>query len=270
MNLKQLINKSVYGTIGYISSQDDIDLLEQYILYNLHILKEFKQIVVATNYGASNWYDLQKQRKINFVLWRKHFPNCVLIDSKINRGHHIGTSDLDDMIFDWCKENHIEWLCKSANDIIIQENIFNKEIEEADFYYLNGIGYAGAKLYDFDPKRIIDEYLIDHFYPQTNFYFINISKTDYLNNKKHVTEVYENLQQYGGTVWDHGFKSCEFLLRECIERNNLSKYHLITKENFIILLNTILKFNIHDGSHKNIMIENICHFHFNNEPVIEI
>jgi hypothetical protein len=50
MNLKQLINKSVYGTIGYISSQDDLNLLEQYILYNLPVLKEFKKIIVATNY----------------------------------------------------------------------------------------------------------------------------------------------------------------------------------------------------------------------------
>jgi hypothetical protein len=39
MNLKQLINKSVYGVVGYISSQNDLDLLEQYILYNLPVLK---------------------------------------------------------------------------------------------------------------------------------------------------------------------------------------------------------------------------------------
>jgi hypothetical protein len=52
MLLKELINKSVYGTIGYITSQDDLDLLEQYILYNLPVLKEFKQIVIATNYGS--------------------------------------------------------------------------------------------------------------------------------------------------------------------------------------------------------------------------
>ena len=44
MNLKQIINKSVYGTIGYVSSQDDLDLLEHYILNNLKVLKEFKQI----------------------------------------------------------------------------------------------------------------------------------------------------------------------------------------------------------------------------------
>jgi len=28
MNLKQLINKSIYGTVGYISSQDDLNFIE--------------------------------------------------------------------------------------------------------------------------------------------------------------------------------------------------------------------------------------------------
>ena len=58
MNLKQLINKSVYGTIGHISSQDELDLLEQYIVYNLPVLKEYKQIIIATNYKilATKYY----------------------------------------------------------------------------------------------------------------------------------------------------------------------------------------------------------------------
>ena len=90
MNLKQLINQSVYGTIGYISSQNDLELLEQYILYNLPVLKEYKQIIVATNYSTLGLIDSNAQ------LWKKYFPSCVLLDSPINRGHNIGTSDLDD------------------------------------------------------------------------------------------------------------------------------------------------------------------------------
>ena len=52
MNLKQLINKSTYGTIGYIASEDDLARMEQYLLYSLEVLKEYKNIVVATNYGG--------------------------------------------------------------------------------------------------------------------------------------------------------------------------------------------------------------------------
>ena len=98
MDLKQLINKSVYGTIGYISSQDDIELLEQYILYNLPVLIEFKKIVVATNYKE---FDLQLINR-HIDMWEKYFPTCYLIDSKLNRGHNFGTADLDNILFDWC------------------------------------------------------------------------------------------------------------------------------------------------------------------------
>jgi hypothetical protein len=270
MNLKQLINKSVYGTIGYISSQDDLDLLESYILYNLPVLKEFKNVVVATNYGISDWHNLQKQRKTNFELWRKYFPECILIDSKINRGHNFGTADLDDAIFDYCKENNIEWLCKSANDVIFQESILDKEIEEADFYYLNGIGYGGMIKYDFNFDKIIDK----DFYPQTNFYFINVSKTDYLNDQDYLDKTYSHIQtieNYNGKVWEHipGW-SCEDFLKNCVQRNNLSKHHLIPEEKYLYLLKMIKDHNIHDCSHKNLMIEGICHFQYSNQPIIQI
>jgi hypothetical protein len=166
MVLKNLINKSIYGGMGYISSQEDLDLLEQYILYNLPVLKEFKQVIVATNYGSP----LQKE---NTQIWKKYFPNCIILNSEINRGHNHGYIDLENLIFDWCKENQKEWLCKVSNDIIIQEFILKKEIKEADFYYLNGIGYGGMIKYDFDFDRIINE----EFYPQGNFYLMNVSKS---------------------------------------------------------------------------------------------
>ena len=108
MNLKQLINKSIYGTIGYISSQDDLDLLEQYILYNLSVLKEFKQILVVTNY--KNYPEFVDN---NTKLWKKYFHNCVLIDLEINRDHSFGIADSENTIIDYCKNNNIEWLCKA-------------------------------------------------------------------------------------------------------------------------------------------------------------
>ena len=234
MNLKQLINKSVYGTIGYITSQDDIDLLEPYILYNLPVLKEFKHIVVATNYKELNLQLINRY----IDMWEKYFPNCYLIDSGVNRGHNFGTADLDNMVFDWCKENNEEWLCKSSNDVIFQETILDIEIEEADFYYLNGISYETLCLNNFDYKQIYDK----HFYPQTNFYFINTFKIDCLNDKEHIDEIYDkvqNIPDYNGKAWEYGFKSCEILLRETIEKYNLSKYHLVSEEKYHILLQII-------------------------------
>jgi hypothetical protein len=265
MTLQKIINKSYYGSIGYISSKEDIDLLERYIIYNLPVLKQFKQIISATNY--KNHPELVEE---NNMLWKKYFPNCICLNNNINRGHNHGNADLDNIIFDYCKEHNIEWLCKSANDSIINETLLDKEIEEADFYYLNGIGVGGMVKYNFDFDIIINE----NFYPQTNFYFINVNKCDYLNNKKYLDETYEYIQmlsKYNGKIWEYipGW-SCEDFLKQCIERNNLSKYHLISQEKYITLLQTIKSHNIHDCSHKNIVIEGICHLQHPEQQIIEI
>jgi len=263
MLLKELINKSIYGTIGYITSQDDLDLLESYILYNLPVLEEFKQIVVATNYGS----EFQNE---NTQLWKKYFPNCIVIDSELNRGHNHGYTDLDNLVFNWCKENNEEWLCKGANDVVFNDSILKKEVDDAGFYYMNGIGYGGMVKYDFDFEKIIDEV----FYPQTNFYFINVSKTDFLNDKVFLDETYDYIQslpEYNGKIWEYikGW-SCEDLLKNCIERNNLSKLHLIPLEKYRILLQVIKDNIVHDCSHKNIMIEGVCHFAYPKSQIIEI
>lgn len=249
--------------MGYISSPEDIALLEQYIVYNLPVLVEFKSVVVATNYGTPLQEETAK-------LWKKYFPNCVILDSKVNRGHNHGYVDLENLIFDWCKQNKEEWLCKVSNDIIIQESILNKEIGEADFYYTNGIGYGGMSKYDFDFDKIIKE----DFYPQGNFYILNVSKCDYISDKKYLDETYDKIQalpEYSGRIWEYipGW-SCEDFLKECINRNNLSREHLISEENYRILLNVIKDHTVHDPSHKNIMIEGICHLQWPEQKIIVI
>ena len=265
MKLKEIINQSIYAPTGYIESINDLDKLEQYIVYNLPVLKEFKQIVVATNYSKSN-----SNRISNEHLWKSYFPNCILIHSNVNRGHNFGTADLDNMVFDYCKENNLKWICKSDNDVILLPELLDKEVDEADFYYINGIGYGGMIKYNFDPNKIINE----DFYPQTFFYFIDVTKVDYLNNKQYIDKTYNQVQSipnYNGKVWEYidGW-SCETFLKECINRNNLNKFHLIPQEKYITLLQIIKDYNIHDCSYKNIMVEGVCHFQFPNQEIIQI
>lgn len=264
MVIRELVNKSVYGTIGYIKSVEDLNMLEQYIVYNLSVLKEFKQILVATNYSES------ELESLNELLWLKYFPNTIFLHSKKNRGHNHGNADLDNMIFDYCKINNIRWLCKSANDIIFTSDLLDKEIDKADFYYLNGIGYGGIEKYNFDFTKVIDE----DFYPQTNFYFIDTGKVDYLNDKQYLDETYDyitSLSNYNGKIWEYidGW-SCEGFLKQCVERNKLLKFHLIPQEKYLSLLQIVKDFNIHDCSHKNIMINGVCHYSYPEQQVVEI
>ncbi len=261
--LKEIINKSIYGTDGYISSLKDLDKLEQYILYNIPILKEFKQIIVATNYSDLSLIENNKQ------LWTKYFPNCILLDSKINRGHNFGTADLDNMIFDYCKENKIDWLCKSDNDIIIQEPILNKEVEESDLYYLIGISYEDLYLNSFNYEKIKNK-----FFPQTWFYFLNIEKCDYLNNKDYINETYnisKTIPNYNGRIWEYIKDwSCENFLKQCAERNQLKTYYMLDNDKHNTLCETVNVYKIGDPSHKNIMIDGVCHFQYPDQNIIEI
>ena len=241
--------------MGYVNSQSDIDILESYILYNLPVIKEFKEVVIATNYGSP----LQKEV---YNLWKSYFPDCILIDSKINRGHNHGYIDLENLLFDWCKENNRKWLCKISNDIVFNSSILEKEVDEADFYYMNGIGYGGMVPYNFDFQKIINE----DFYPQGNFYFMDISKCDFISDKNYIDETYQYIQtipKYNGKIWEYikGW-SCEDFLKQCVERNNLSKHHLVPPKKYLKLLETIKLHRIYDSSHKNIMIEGICHFQY--------
>jgi len=265
MNLKTLINQSVYGTVGYISSLDDINLLEQYILYNLPVLKEFKNIIVATNYKDKNIY-----QNLNDKIWKKYFPNCICITSEVNRGHNFGTADLDNMVFDYCKQNDIKWLCKASNDVILTEDIFKNEVNKADFYYLNGISFEDLYKANFNISKIYNE----RFYPQTNFYIIDVSKCNYLNDKEYLNETYLyslNIPNYNGKIWEYisGW-SCENFLKNCVESNNLSKTYLLNLHQHTRLCEAIKIYKIGDPSHKNIMMEGICHFHYPNQQIIEI
>jgi hypothetical protein len=265
MILKEIINKSYYGPVGYINDLEDINRLEQYIIHNLLILNEFDNIVTSTTYIDNN-----PELRVGVEnTWKKYFPNSIHIDTGISRGHSFGAADNDNAIIDYCKTNNIDWVCKSANDIIFDSTILDIEIDEADFYYMNGIGFSGIANYNFDFQKIIE----NDFHPQTNFYIINTSKIDYLNDKSYLDNIFKitEFPGFNGKIWEYiDDWSCEIFLKQCIERNNLTKFHLVSEEDYIILLKIVEQNQLHDSSYKNIMISGICHFHFFDKEIIVI
>jgi len=265
MNLKHLITNSTYGTIGYISSKNDLDTLQSYLVYNAPVLNEFSGIIFAFN--TENDPELIAKTE---QLCSMYYPLSVCLFSEVNRGHNFGTADLDNMVFDYCKQNGIKWLCKSANDVVLTEEIFNIEIEDADFYYLNGFSHETQYLNNFDLEQM-DK---NHFTPQTNFYFINVSKTSYLTDKAYLDETYsysKTIDNYNGKIWEYipGW-SCEEFLAQCVKQNKLTKFHLLDKTTYKRLYDAVFLNKIGDPSHKNIMVNGICHFQYPDQEVIAI
>ena len=175
MKLNDIINKSWYGSIGYIENQESIDILGSYLLHNKPVLDEYKGHIFAFTYEVFTYDILEKT--IHSL-----FPNAKIILLDKNRGHNFGTADLDNTIFDY------------------------------------------------------DEI--------------------------------QNIPNYNGKIWEYfqGW-TCERFLKKCIERNNLSKYHLVSQKTYIKLLELIKRQQIHDCSHKNIMIEGICHYQNQNQKI---
>jgi hypothetical protein len=266
MVLKDLANKGCYTANGFIESLDSFNLLEGYILYNLPVLKQFKHIVIVNTYKEYS----EELVKINTQLWNEYFSNVDFIDLKENRGHSFGIADSENALIEHCQSLGYEWICKSSNDVLLQEKILNKEIKEADLYYFNGISYEDLYLNNFDYKKIYD----NHFYPQTNFYFIRVDKIDYLYDKKYIDETYQyrlNIPNYSNKIWEYIPEwSCENFLKKCVSRNRLSKEYLLDLDTHNKLCETIKMCKIGDPSHKNIMYEGVCHFQYPEQNIIEI
>lgn len=264
MTKLELINKSYVGIISHISSDTKLGVLEQYIHTNKEIFDNFKGVIVASNYA----FDALKER--THELYRKYFDNVKFIDLDVNLGHTFGTLNLDGSIFDYCKENDIEFLFKINDDLLYLPEFLEGEVPEADFYYYNGIGYGGMTKYDYDIDRIAKE----DFYPQTTQYFINTTKLPELHNKKVVDDAYnytQNLENYNGRIWEYiqGF-TCEDFLKNAVTKNNLTKHHMIKPDTYVRLLNFVKANNIHDCSHKNLIIDGTVHLQWPNEKCIII
>jgi hypothetical protein len=267
MILKDIINKSYYGTVGYIGNEEDIDRLEQYINLNLPVLSQFKGIITATTFGKNNPEELYKK---TLELWVQYFPTSENINNGISRGHSFGAADNDNSIIDFCKEHQIDWVCKSAYDVALFEECLNIKIEEADFYYLEGVSQYNILINNSDFETLSSK----HFSPQTNFYFINTNKIDYLNSKSFINESYDyslRLPEYNGRIWEYveGWSN-ENLLKYCVIRNGLKKQHLINKEKYKKLCDAVTLYNVGDPSHKNILIDGICHYHHHDQKIIKI
>lgn len=263
MKIKDLIPKSVYCTIGYCD-ENHLLTLEQYINHNKFVLDLFDQIIVGYTNNGNN----ELQDKVNLI-WYNSFKKVDITVSKENKGHTYGTMDLDNKVINIAACHNKEYIFKSTNDIIFFEQFLEKDIEKADFYYTNGIGYAGMENYKFDRDRI----MTDDFFPQSNFYIIK-SNIDYLNSENEINEVYE-LQKLSPDKkpWElkQGFES-ETLLKRCVERNKLTKYHLVGNEYYRRLLHVVQYFKIVDSSHKNILMDDpgLCHLHWPQNEVWEL
>lgn len=276
MKLTSIVDKSCYATIATIT-EDSLEKLNFFFQYNGELIKQFPKVIISTN----SLYDTSTNT-INLYhnTWRKIAPNCVILHSDTNRGHMFGTIDLEESILKHVKKYmpEVQYLWKSMDDVITTADLFDLEVEEAEFYYLPGFSYesiikAGGKK---NLHKIYETVDSGFYTPQTPFFILDISDIDYIYGTDIDTKIaiYEEVKARNPSVkpWEVPFNlkfDCETHLGRTTK--NLKKYCLI-KDNFEDLLDMVEINKIGDPSHKNIYFEKIgvCHYHFYKDLIYNV
>lgn len=278
MKLGDIVSDSAFCSIGCITSIQDIEKLEQYLLYNREVISRFPKIIVS----------LTKTENISFnemVAYVDVFPKMFgndkcFVDVRSNKGHSFGFTDLDASVMSKAKEMNVKWVVKSTNDVLLEKQIFDVEMDDDDFFYFQGHGYTGMDTYyKLDVNKAVESFkdnVYEYFFPQTNFFVIK-ANVDCLIESDRFNTLYTkciNDPDYkkNPTQTEYKYLLCECVLRDCVWRNKLKCKHLISKETYRQLLHTIVANRISDSSHKNIFFKEcgVCHFHFADQPVLEI
>jgi hypothetical protein len=263
-----------YCSVGHISNPENIDILEQMLHHNYNVISKFDYIVVQQNCSDTS----EKYIKDYNNVWIKIFgKDVVVLPFLKNRGHTFGAFDVDNAVVNYAKSLPIDFIYKSANDILLGEKLLKYPItKEYDFYYLQGVGYSGLEPFNYDINKFLKEYSsIEYLYPQTNFYIINknLDSLYDLNELDKAYEYFNSIPNYNGKPWEYiqGF-SCEQFLKNAVNRNKFKYKQLISDKTFLELLHIVKDYKMYDCSHKNIYFDEIdvCHFHNVNDPVITI
>jgi hypothetical protein len=251
-----VLSGAVYGITGYVAGHRDIADAERVIIHNLAVLGAFEQVVVATNYREGCPDALRQSHR---ELWRRHLPSCVLLDNGHNRGHSIGTADLENLLFDYCRAAGRRWLCSGASDVLLGTEVLDIPVHPADFYYLNAVSYDALHQHDFQLSLFTDNF----FFPQTTFYAINTGACDTLYDRGRLDDAWRQVSaipDYNDRIWEYlpGW-SCEGRLRDCVLRNRLRRCHLMSDEQWQRVLAVVVAQRISDCSFKGLSINGICH-----------
>ena len=268
MKLQFITPKSCYATIATIT-KDSMDKLNFFMQYNADFIKQFPHVIISTNS-----LDDTSIHTINLYhnTWRKLVPNCIILNSTVNRGHMFGTIDLEETILEYVKRElpEVQYLWKSMDDVITTTDLLNLEVEEAEFYYIPGFSYesiqkAGGKE---NLRKVYDAFDSGFYTPQTTFFILDITSIDsiYGTDINDKIDVYQEIKARNPSIkpWEVPFNT-KFDCETHLGRTSKDlKKHCLLKYQFEELLEMVEVNKIGDPSHKGLYFKEIgvCHYHY--------
>lgn len=281
MKLKNLIPSSAFCSIATITgSEESLEKAHGFIQYNQSVISRFENIIISFNYldGVTEeqiiaytklWKDAFRLRDVHFI---KHDHNP---------GHMMGVIALEESFLKYIDKNYtdIQYIWKSGEDVIIEPQILDRDIPEAEFYYLPGFSYetiSGLNSIStpwWNDNTFMTDYKINVKTPQTNFYILDITKVESIYGDDVERKWNKYMEIHRTTVdrmhikpWemvtDDGIKfDCETHLGRGVM--DLKRQCLLTDIEFKDLIKFVRDNRVGDPSHKNIMFKEtgICHYH---------
>lgn len=266
IELKDIVARSIFGSVGTILNEEHLSFFIAVARYNAEFLNAFPRVVYCLN-GNSELIESSQSYLREFIV------TDLSIVTTENLGHTFGTFLNDRAVFVFADSFDYDYIWKFSNDVIVNKDIFNKQITpDKGFYYLNNIGYNVFNTYD---KNQLVKVLMDQsfYYPQTNYYIVK-NHTEFYPNEELIYQLkkeYEEIKKTDPSIqpW-HAINGCdcEHMLAKTVEKNQLSKEHLLSESSVKTIIDFIWQYNIYDGSHKNIAyseLGHLCHLHYPNQ-----
>ncbi len=259
---------------AFIAGEEDINRINRLQSINKKFNNLFSKTIICVNYLSLEIRDKYMSKAEE--LFNKHFNNVDYIHNKTNFTNVRSLCEQEEKLIQLCKSRDYKFICKTMDHVVILEEAYDLILDDTcDFYYTNGIGAQRCLDWDNDIERIIK----DTFFPQTNFYFLDVSKIDYIYDLKDVEKKHleyeaeeQRIQAIDPEYKFHPqlngyFVCCEDETGKMATRNNLKKFDMIPKDKFELLIRKVIANLIADPSFKNLSTCGILHYQYLNEPV---
>ena len=265
MKLRDIIEESLFATIGTVTDEDGLANAEQVWLHNKPVTELFD--LQTPQYNSTEEASQHTVQSYGAKFLGHSFKNTVKKFHVKNRGHMFGTIDLDEACLSEAKYECFKYLWKCTSDFLVSPAILDVEVpEDFDFLYLPGFSLetleqASARGEDYESFKLT---------PQTNFFIIRVDAVDnlYGNDVEEKKAQYEEVKKLHPHIkpWDMQFSDgLKFACEDHLGRTTASlKNHCLLSP---VTLNNLIDFvrvnKVADPSHKNIYFTQtgLCHYH---------
>lgn len=265
MKLRDIIEDSLFASIGTMSGEESLNNAEQVWLHNKAVTELFDRQTLQYN-SVEEVPSYIVHRYGNKFIY--HSPNNTFKKLYVkNRGHMFGTIDLDEACLEQAKLASVKYLWKCTSDFLVGPAILDVEVpEDFDFAYLPGFSLETLE----QASDRTEDYEQFKFVPQTNFFIIRVDAVDslYGSDIEDKKAQYEEVKKLHPHIkpWDMQFSDgIKFACEDHLARTtaNLKNHCLLSP----ITLNNLIDFvrinKVADPSHKNIYFTQtqLCHYH---------